>query len=84
MTHSMTHEEIINQIEKLSEELKHSKSVDLLLDRAKLYMKTNERNLALNDLTELLLLDPTHTEALSYKEMIGAIDVYFYNQTYNV
>lgn len=77
--------EVLKQIGELSLKLQSdSENVDLLVERGKLYLKLERRDLALNDFNAIIKIDKEHVEADSYILLITAIDDYFYNQTYNV
>lgn len=81
----MTENDILKSIGELSLHLNNTPDdVEKLLERAKLYMKIEKRNLALNDFNRIITLDNEHVEANSYILLITSIDDYFYNQTYNV
>ena len=76
---------ILNNIEELTVKLlENSNNIDLLIERAKLYLKLEKRNLALNDFRDVLKIDADNVEANSYVMLVTSIDDYFYNQTYNV
>lgn len=77
--------EVLKKIGELTLQLQDdTNNVDLLVERGKLYLKLERRDLALNDFNAILKIDKDHVEADSYILLITAIDDYFYNQTYNV
>ncbi len=74
----------LNKIEEISALLdKDDSNINLLMERAKLYMKIERRDLALNDLKLIESLDESNIEAQSYIMMITQIDSYFYSDLYN-
>lgn len=76
---------ILNNIEELTIKLlDNSNNIELLIERAKLYLKLEKRNLALNDFRDVLKIDEDNVEANSYIMLVTSINDYFYNQTYNV
>lgn len=81
----MTENDILKMIGHLSLHLEEDvNNIDKLLERGKLYLKLEKRNLALNDFNRIIKLDSEHVEANSYVLLITSIDDYFYNQIYNV
>lgn len=81
----MTVNDILKTIGDLSLHLEaEADNIEKRLERAKLYMKLERRDLALNDLNKIVAQDNEHVEANSYIMLITSIDDYFYNQTYNV
>ena len=76
---------ILNKIEELTISLsKDSTNIEFLIERAKLYLKLEKRDFALNDFRDVLKIDENHVEANSYVMLVTSINDYFYNQTYNV
>lgn len=81
----MTENDVLKSIGQLSLLLEEDiNNIENLLERAKLYMKLDRRDLAHNDFKRIVALDEEHVEANSYILLITSIDDYFYNQTYNV
>lgn len=81
----MTVNDILKTIGDLSLHLEEeSDNIEKRLERAKLYMKLERRDLALNDFNRIIEQDREHVEANSYVMLITSIDDYFYNQIYNV
>lgn len=81
----MVENEILKKIGELSLLINEdSDNVQHLVERAKLYMKIERRDLALNDLNSAIIIDSEHIEANSFIMLLTSIDEYFYNQTYNV
>ncbi len=77
--------DLLLEIDKITENINSNDSdmVSSLIERAKLYMKIERRDLALNDFKKVLSLESDNTEAESYVMMITAIDSYYYTDTYN-
>lgn len=81
----MTVNDILKTIGDLSLHLEEeADNIEKRLERAKLYMKLERRDLALNDFNRIIEQDREHVEANSYVMLITSIDDYFYNQIYNV
>lgn len=78
-------EKIIAEIKELTVKLENdNNNLDILIERTKLYLKLEKRDLALNDLLRIIEIEPDHIEANSYILLVKSINDYFYNQTYNV
>lgn len=80
----MSLDNFLLEIEELSKLIAQNQTVDNLMQRAKLYMKIERRDLAINDLNTILGLEAENIEAKSYLSMLTQINDYFYNQMYNV
>ncbi len=81
---NLKEEEVLNQIKQISDLIHNDESsAQLFLQRAKLYMQIERRDLALNDLRKAVSIDNDLTEAHSYIMMITSIDSYYYTDTYN-
>lgn len=81
----MTENEVLKAIGELTLHLEQEiNNIEKLVERGKMYMKIERRDLALNDFNRVKSLDDEHVEANSYILLLTAIDDYFYNQTYNV
>lgn len=81
----MTVNDILKTIGELSLHLEEeTDNIEKRLERAKLYMKLERRDLALNDFNKIIEQENEHVEANSYRMLITSIDDYFYNQIYNV
>ncbi|MEG0499879.1 MAG: hypothetical protein RR550_02005 [Rikenellaceae bacterium] len=81
----MTENEVLKAIGALTLHLEQEvNDIEKLVERGRLYMKIERRDLALNDFNRVLAIDSEHIEANSYVLLLSSIDDYFYNQTYNV
>lgn len=80
----MSKDILLLQIEEATRLIGENPTVENLMTRAKLYMKIERRDLAINDLNDILKLDAENVEANSYISMLTEINDYFYNQMYNV
>lgn len=81
----MTENEVLKAIGELTLHIEQDiNDIEKLVERGKMYMKIERRDLALNDFNRVVSLESEHVEANSYILLLTAIDDYFYNQTYNV
>lgn len=81
----MTENEVLKAIGELTLHIEQEiNDIEKLVERGKMYMKIERRDLALNDFNRVVSLESEHVEANSYILLLTAIDDYFYNQTYNV
>lgn len=83
---SEVEKKILLEIGDISKRIEECEILDLelLVERGKLYLKLERRDLALNDFNRVVAADEHHVEASSYIMLITSIDNYFYNQIYNV
>ncbi len=81
----MDYTETLQKIEELSKLIEHSpQDTTLLMERGRLYKKTDNIRKALNDFIAVLEIEPGNKEAETYVHMLNAIFEFGYTEIYNL